>query len=274
METGVSHSHILNGPFSLPTHIAVTNSTSMRSTSSGSSLESRCHNIPEYSTSIGPSECASPNPTISSLQVSAASVTSLPTISSACKGTSHIKTRTNVPRTQSIPTHLFADAGTQGSVQQKRASTNMCVANAKHNIKQRTAPVLPPAVVPDARWLLPAWTRGFIWSTSCPSLTPSAMATETALPFPSVPLSELHNKTALHTIASRPDLFKIVTTINVDTLNKLLTSHPNRALVNSVCLSLRYGMWPFANVDPSAPETFDAPHRTLDATATQFTREQ
>src|SRR5882724_6373661 len=40
METGVSHSHVLNGPFSLPTHIAVTNLTSMRSTSSGSSLES------------------------------------------------------------------------------------------------------------------------------------------------------------------------------------------------------------------------------------------
>jgi len=28
------------------------------------------------------------------------------------------------------------------------------------------------------------------------------------------------------------------------------------------------------NVDPSAPETFDAPHWTLDAMATQFTLEQ
>ena len=101
-ETGVLRSHVLNEPLSSPTHITVTNSMSMRSTSSGNLLELRCHNIPKCSTLIGPSKCMSPNPTTSSSQVSAVSVTSLPTISSARKGTSHIKTQTNVPRTQSI----------------------------------------------------------------------------------------------------------------------------------------------------------------------------
>ena len=79
---------------------------------------------------------------------------------------------------------------------------------------------------------------------------------------------------ALHTITSQPDLFKIVTTINVERLYELLSMHPNHALVDSICLSLRNGVWPFVNIDPLAPETFDGSQRLLNKNSTQFTLEQ
>ena len=83
------------------------------------------------------------------------------------------------------------------------------------------------------------------------------MLTEIALPLPDVPPLELLNHTALSTLASHPHLFKIVTPINVDCLEKLLESHPNWPLVTSVCKGLREGFWPLANFDQSAPITWD-----------------
>jgi len=216
----------------------------------------------------------SPNSIISSSQVSAVSVLSSPTTSLAHKGTTCLKIQTYGSKMWLIPMYLSADSGTWENAQWMHAGTSMCAANSKHNIKQNTVQIPHQVVVPNARWFHPAWTWGFIWSTSCPSLTPSAMAMETALPFPSVPLSKCHNTTALHTIASQLDIFEIVTMINVKMLNELLSTHPNHALINSVCLSLRNGVWPFLNIDPSAPETFNSSQWTLNADATQFTLEQ
>ena len=51
---------------------------------------------------------------------------------------------------------------------------------------------------------------------------------------------------ALQTLAERPDLFKIVTPVKVDVLERLTTSHPNRPFVQSVLDGLRYGFWPWA----------------------------
>jgi len=109
---------------------------------------------------------------------------------------------------------------------------------------------------------------------SSPSLTPSASSTETALPFLYIPASELQNSSALQTISSLLDLFKIVTTVKAERLDELLTTHPNRALVDSVCLGLREGVWPFANINLAVPEKFEGLQCTLNAEATQFTREQ
>ncbi|KZT27374.1 hypothetical protein NEOLEDRAFT_1047065, partial [Neolentinus lepideus HHB14362 ss-1] len=77
-------------------------------------------------------------------------------------------------------------------------------------------------------------------------------------PVPDVPLQERSNLTALRTIAKHPELFKIVTPINVDRFEELLQTHPNRPLVNSVCKGLREGFWPYADTsEDTRPETWD-----------------
>ena len=65
---------------------------------------------------------------------------------------------------------------------------------------------------------------------------------------PSPPASEVDNLAALATIQSNPHLFHIVTPINVDRFQSLLSSHPNQPFVGSVCRGLRQGFWPFANI--------------------------
>jgi len=88
--------------------------------------------------------------------------------------------------------------------------------------------------------------------------------TEQAKPLPSVPSSELHNPITLHTINLRPDLFKIVTPINVDRFEALLASHPNRPFVESVCRGLHEGFWPWADTHqgeypPTVDESLETP---------------
>lgn len=61
----------------------------------------------------------------------------------------------------------------------------------------------------DLKWLCLNWTWGYIWSSYNLSLTPSATGTEMAPPFVDVPMMELHNVTALKTIAAWPDLSKL-----------------------------------------------------------------
>ena len=90
----------------------------------------------------------------------------------------------------------------------------------------------------------PRHLRGLAWTDSvdrfeCPSLE----ATYTMPPLPRPPHSEytLRNMKAL---AAHPDLFKIVTPVNVDALESILSTHPNRPLVKSVLDGFRFGFWP------------------------------
>src|SRR5882724_13553617 len=93
----------------------------------------------------------------------------------------------------------------------------------------------------EERWKRPCWTQGFLWSHGAPLRMPSATSTETAPPLASVPTSELNNIMANATINAHPELFKIVTPINVDKFESLLVQHPNCLLVNSICQLLREG---------------------------------
>jgi hypothetical protein len=77
----------------------------------------------------------------------------------------------------------------------------------------------------------------------------SALATEIAECLPSPSSHSALNESAYHTIDNRPDLFKIVTPINVDLFETYLINHPNRAFVDSVCCGLREGFWPGATHD-------------------------
>ena len=75
--------------------------------------------------------------------------------------------------------------------------------------------------------------------------------TETVPPVPRPPQNELFNRLALSTIQSHPHLFKITTPININRFGSLLTSHPNRPLVDSVCTGLEFGFWPWATTNGS-----------------------
>jgi hypothetical protein len=59
--------------------------------------------------------------------------------------------------------------------------------------------------------------------------------TEHAKPLPGVPDFERENREVMKTIADRPELFKIITPINVDQFEELLKTHPNCPFVESVC---------------------------------------
>ncbi|KAI0039985.1 hypothetical protein FA95DRAFT_1684034, partial [Auriscalpium vulgare] len=123
----------------------------------------------------------------------------------------------------------------------------------------------------------PRLYRGYLWETSddFSYITPSATATETADPIPGPPLSARSDPVALSTLRDHPSLFQIVTPINVDRFEALLTSHPNRPFVESVLRGLREGFWPFAEGDPDAyPEVRDFPERHLSPEDLEFAEAQ
>ena len=93
----------------------------------------------------------------------------------------------------------------------------------------------------------PKYLRHNLWSIDSDPLMTTAYWTETARPLSSPSPSEFTNVLACQTINSHPDLFKIVTPINVMKLRELTSSHPNRPFVESVLNGLTNGFWPWAN---------------------------
>jgi len=51
----------------------------------------------------------------------------------------------------------------------------------------------------------------------------------------------------MKTIRENPNLFKIVTPVNIDHFENLLKSHPNHPFVTSVCRGLWEGFWPWVD---------------------------
>ena len=91
-----------------------------------------------------------------------------------------------------------------------------------------------------------------------PLFSPTARCTLTNAPLPRPPPDEFNNADAMSTIQNNPHLFRIVTPINVGRLEQLLATHPNGPFVNSVCVSLREGFWPWAHTQrESYPVTWD-----------------
>jgi hypothetical protein len=117
----------------------------------------------------------------------------------------------------------------------------------------------------------PRHRRGLIWSPTDATFSPTARSSEYADPVPSPPLSERICSDTATTIKERPDLFKIVTPINVDRFELLLEDHPNPAFVASVCRALREGFWPWADTsDESYPSTNDNSMLTSEKTDVQL----
>ena len=95
--------------------------------------------------------------------------------------------------------------------------------------------------------LRPRYLRYNLWAPEAdPRITAAEwMCHARALPRP--PASEWGNVEACETLRSRPDLFRIVSPVKVDELERLTMAHPNRSFVGSVLESLRHGFWPWAS---------------------------
>ncbi|KAG2113133.1 uncharacterized protein F5147DRAFT_770991 [Suillus discolor] len=114
----------------------------------------------------------------------------------------------------------------------------------------------------------PSHRRKNIWNDRSHPRSPTATWTETAKPLPRPPKQEFKNLSALRTISDFPHLFRVSTCINIEEFESLLSDHPNPAFVNSVCLGLREGFWPFADTHYGEwPLTFDNSSRPLKSDA-------
>jgi hypothetical protein len=95
-------------------------------------------------------------------------------------------------------------------------------------------------------------------------------------PLPRPPTEEFENSAAMETIQDHPDLFVARSPINVNTFEHLLSSHPNHAFVNQVCVALQEGFWPWAHTQKETyPVTWNHSSRLPKSEAeAEFLREQ
>lgn len=121
----------------------------------------------------------------------------------------------------------------------------------------------------------PRYLRKMIWSDAS-QVPVNADSSLNRTPVPDVPHVVRNNPVISTTIASNPDLFRIVTPIRVDRLRTLLQRHPNKPFVDSVCRALQEGFWPWA--DPSCgeyPDTHEEKLKgVLNEPVLQFLRDQ
>jgi hypothetical protein len=116
---------------------------------------------------------------------------------------------------------------------------------------------------PDPMAKRPRYLRDMIWSLDEPCSSPTAKSSLFASPMP-LPADSDFILAALDTLNARPDLFAIVTPINVSAFEDLLRDHPNRPFVVSVLRGLREGFWPGADTSKDGyPLTWDFSHRPL-----------
>lgn len=103
--------------------------------------------------------------------------------------------------------------------------------------------------------------RGLEWNWGSSQGYPNAISsslTERPLPKPR-PLSD--NPCAAYALKQYPEIFKIVSPIDVPMFKHLLTDHPNRLFVDSVIRGLTHGFRPLCNM-PS-PDTVDNTNHSI-----------
>lgn len=93
----------------------------------------------------------------------------------------------------------------------------------------------------EAFRMAPRYLRYNVWDPESDFTPTTAEWTEVAKPLPRPPQSVLDDPVATQTIRDHPDLFQIITPINVDVFEGYLENHPNRPFVESVCAGLREG---------------------------------
>ena len=104
----------------------------------------------------------------------------------------------------------------------------------------------------------PKFHHGLLWTLDEDGHSPTALSTLYDTPLPRPQPNEFH-PVVLNTIARNPLLFKLITPINIETFEVLLSSHPNQPFIKSVLTGLCEGFWPFVNTHAdSYPPTHDA----------------
>lgn len=95
----------------------------------------------------------------------------------------------------------------------------------------------------------PRYLECSVWTdaNTLPAFSPTACFTLIDKPLPRPPPEELSNLDATNTIQDNPQLFKIITPINVLKFEEPLKSHPNKPFVEFIFTSLHKGFWPWAN---------------------------
>src|SRR6202522_4143497 len=115
-------------------------------------------------------------------------------------------------------------SGTTELVDRKKRTVDetMCATDARNEVtKGRTVGNLPLETSPRKR---PRYLRSLIWSNPIrqPLISPTAYCTIFDKPLPRPPEDEYENLDAISTISRNPDLFKIITPINVSRFQQLL----------------------------------------------------
>jgi hypothetical protein len=157
-----------------------------------------------------------------------------------------------VQRKESLPKKTSAEgltARTGVDSQKRSAITNTFVKAVERSGMERV--LAPPKSNSEVtNGMRPRYLRYNIWDPNSESTPNTAVWTLTAEPLERPPQSALDDEPVAKTIRENPDLFKIVTPIRVDVFEAYLATHPNRNFVESVCVGLREGFWPWA-VTPS-----------------------
>lgn len=104
----------------------------------------------------------------------------------------------------------------------------------------------------------PRYARGFLWDANEVSFSATYNYSLTASPLPSPPSLDDLPPALVNTLTSHADLFRIVSPINVDQLERDLARHPNPSFVSSVLKGFRVGFWPWADIClPGYPLSLD-----------------
>ena len=151
--------------------------------------------------------------------------------------------------------------GMMGSVIKRKRIVEDCMfaTNAERRTGGRTARVESESMLKRPKYMeRSVWTD----ANATDPFSPTASCTLTDEPLPRPPFEEFSNREAIKTIHDNRHLFKIVTPINVKRFEELLETHPNQPFVQSVCVSLREGFWPWANTHKEEyPVTWDFSER-------------
>jgi hypothetical protein len=151
------------------------------------------------------------------------------------------------PLVGDAPNRTFADVSTP----QMAAPTTSRLVDTAISAQNANSEVTPSRIVKREkerllRSLQPKYLRYNTWVSGRVSLS-VADWTLKALPLPSIPINELNNPITSETIHHNPSLFRIITPININRFQSLLSTHPNQLFVKSVCKGLREGFWPWAD---------------------------
>ena len=127
------------------------------------------------------------------------------------------------------------------------AGTATCAKNveALTTVKQ---PVRQPQRI-EFYGLRPKYLRYNIWDPEGNLAMTSAEWTHTAKPLPRPPSEQLMHPVVGKTVSDHSNLFKIISPIKIDHFKNLLHDHPNQPFVKSVCEGLKYGFWPWADME-------------------------